>query len=304
MDTIHSTDRTGVALRNAFVRERVMRTRVEIDGINTVVLMNDGNEIPLLGFGVWESKDGPECINAVDMALQCGYRHIDTAPAYENEASVGTAIRDSGIPRADIFVTTKYARHSGPCIVKEDLQNSLEKLKTDYLDLYLIHWPTGAYHEAWEFLVEMKEKGVCRSIGVSNFTIRRFEEDFFPFSGVVPVVNQVETHVFNQQRDLRNYCEEKDILIEAYSPLARAERLDDPVLMAISREVGKSPAQVMIRYLLQNGVIAIPKSANAKRIKENADVFDFELSPEQMDSFSATNDENYYSLRWRPEGFF
>ena len=285
-------------------QERMMKPNVEISDINTVLEMNDGNTIPLLGLGVWETKDGPECINAVEMALQCGYRHIDTAPAYNNEASVGTAIRQSGIARDNIFVTTKYARHDGPCIVKEDLAHSLECLKTDYLDLYLIHWPTGAYHEAWEYLVRMKEEGVCRSIGVSNFTIRRFEEDFFSFSDVVPALNQVEIHVFNQRRDLKQYCSDKGILTEAYSPLARAEKLDNPLLKAVSEEVGKSPAQVMIRYLLQNGVITIPKSANPGRIKENADVFDFELSESQMESFSVLNDENYYALRWRPGGFY
>lgn len=276
----------------------------KITGINTKVTMNDGKTIPIFGLGVFESTDGRECRTAVETALETGYRHIDTATVYRNEKSVGRAINESRIPRSDIFLTTKLMVAKSAENATDELKKSLDLLKTDYVNLYLIHWPVGDYMRAWELLQELRDQGLCRSIGVSNYTVKRFDKDFFTATDVLPAVNQMEMHCFNQRRDLHTYCTGKGILMEAYSPLARAKRLDDPVLTRVSGESGKSPAQVMIRYLLQKGVVTIPKSSNPVRIKENAQVFDFELSQAQMALVDSLNDDNYYSLSWRPEGFY
>ncbi len=271
---------------------------------NTRITLNDGKTIPILGLGVFQSGEGRECERAVDTALQAGYRHIDTAAEYHNEAAVGRAISASGIPRSEVFLTTKL--WPGPEVrkVRGQVQESLDRLRIDYVDLLLIHWPIGCYREAWKELVELRREGKCRSIGVSNYSIRRFEKDFFPDTPAMPAVNQIELHPFNQQRELVSYCRGKGIALAAYSPLARGEKLADPVVKAVAKKAGKSPAQVLIRFLLQRGIVTIPKSANPTRIRENADVFDFSLDDNAMRQLEALNNDSYFALRWRPTGYY
>jgi 2,5-diketo-D-gluconate reductase A len=268
----------------------------------TRVTLNDGNSIPLLGLGVFSAM-GAACERAVEAALQAGYRHIDTAADYGNETSVGNAISASGIPRSDVFITTKLWPGPDVRTVRDQVQGSLEKLRTDSVDLLLIHWPIGCYRKAWSVLLDLRAEGMCRSIGVSNYTIRRFEEDFPP-GQVVPSVNQIELHVFNQQQELVRYCAGRGIALAAYSPLARAERMAHPVLRKVAAKVGRSPAQVMIRFLLQRGMVAIPKSATPVRIRENIAVFDFSLGSDEIKMLETLNDEIYFSLRWRPAGYY
>lgn len=272
---------------------------------DTALKMNDGRRIPILGFGVFQIDDGRACESAVREALDAGYRHIDTANGYRNEASVGTAIAQSGIPRDQIFVTTKTPMTHVGADIRTGCEESLRKLGTDYLDLYLIHWPLDDARlvGAWETLEALRAEGKCRSIGVSNFSVRRFEEVLLGKVATVPAVNQVETHVFCQQRELVAYCEKKGILIEAYSPLARAQRMSDPTLQRVAADHGKTPAQAMIRYLLQKGIVTIPKSVTPERIRENADVFDFELVAEEMRLLDGLN-EDFFSLTWRPKNYY
>lgn len=273
--------------------------------IETGVTLNDGNRIPILGFGVFQIDDGAECERAVMDALEAGYRHVDTAFVYGNEASVGSAIARSEIARADLFVTTKTPFDLSPESIRSVFEGSLERLKVEYVDLYLIHWPMAdaLLCPAWETLEQLRDEGKCRSIGVSNFTVRRLEDAFLGKVSTVPAVNQFEMHVFNQQQGLVGYCRGKGIQAEAYSPLSRAQRLSDPAIRQISAAHGKSPAQVMIRWLLQQGTVAIPKSATTSRIRENADVFDFELSDTQMRLLDGLNDDLSVQS-WRPKGFY
>ena len=258
--------------------------------IETKLKLNDGNLIPQLGLGVWQISPG-KTSDAVLAALEAGYRHIDTASAYGNEESVGTAIRMSGIPRESIFVTTKLwnSDHGNP---ERALDTSLRKLKMNYIDLYLIHFPVRQRRQSWRALEALQRKGKTRSIGVSNFTIAHLRE-LLAESETVPAVNQVEFHPYLYQQDLLAFCQAKGIVIEAYSPLTHGERLKDPRLVAIAKKYSssktKSTAQILIRWALQHGLVVIPKSSNRRRILENADVFDFEISEDDMrllDSFN------------------
>jgi diketogulonate reductase-like aldo/keto reductase len=270
--------------------------------INTTVALNDGNTMPQLGFGVFEIKDLSACEGAVRTALDAGYRHIDTAAAYGNEGAVGKAIKESGIDRDKIFVTTKvFVRALGTEKTRTACEDSLAKLGMDYVDLYLIHWPVReGVKEAWETMQKLKDEGKIKSIGVSNFTVRRFEDQFFKSTDVVPAVNQIELHPFCTRTDLLAYCEAKGIQAEGYSPLARARRLDDPVLNELAAKYDKSVAHVMIRWQLQLGVAVIPKSQKEERIRQNADVFDFEIDAEDMKKIGSL-DEEMYTISWRPE---
>ncbi len=272
--------------------------------MDTTVVLNDGKEIPVLGFGTFQIDDGGECEHAVRHALEAGYRHIDTAHVYGNEASVGKAIAQSGVRRDELFITTKTPFDLSPASIRKVFEQSLSKLQTDYVDLYLIHWPTTDELAApWETLVELRQEGKCRSIGVSNFSVRRFEKAFFPYVSTVPSINQVECHVFNQRRDIVQYCRAKGMEIEAYSPLTRGQRLSHPVVSGIAENHGKNPAQVMIRWLLQRGIVTIPKSANPEHIGQNADVFDFALTDDQMQRLNAL-DEGMEVQDWHPRGFY
>jgi methylglyoxal/glyoxal reductase len=273
--------------------------------IESKLTLNDGHLIPQLGLGVWQTRAGATCEAAVLAALEAGYRHIDTAAMYGNEESVGAAVRMSGIRRENIFVTTKLwnSDHGNP---ERALDTSLRKLKLDYVDLYLIHYPVRERRRSWRALEALRATGKARSIGVSNFTIRHLTE-LLAETKTVPAVNQVEFHPYLYQRDLLDFCAGRGIVLEAYSPLTKGTRLKDPKLIAVAKKYSKaglqpaasssrlplvdrlsgrsetkSTAQILIRWALQHGLVVIPKSANRKRIFENADVFDFEISAEDM----------------------
>lgn len=246
------------------------------------VTLNDGRAMPRLGFGVYQVEDAraPEVVGA---AIRAGYRSIDTAAIYHNEVGVGRAVRESGLPRADFFVTTKLwnDRHDA---ARPALDESLDRLGLDHVDLYLIHWPCpgqGRFVEAWKELVALREAGRARSIGVSNFTPEHLER-IIGETGVVPAVNQIELHPRFQQAALRAVHGRHGIVTESWSPLGRGQGLADPVLAAIAKAHGRSPAQVVLRWQLQAGLVAIPKTATPARIAENIAVFDFALSAEEM----------------------
>ena len=248
--------------------------------IETRLTLNDGQTIPALGLGVWKTPNGRHCEDAVLEALAAGYRHIDTAAIYGNEESVGAALRSSGVPREQIYITTKLwnDHHADP---QRAFEGSLKRLGVDYVDLYLIHFPVPERNRSWTVLEAIHASGKARSIGVSNFTIRHLEE-LLKQTGTVPSVNQVEIHPFLRQQDLLDYCASKGILVEAYSPLTHGEKLGDRRLIEMGRRYSKSPAQVLIRWSLQMGMVVLPKSVKRERIEENAAVFDFHLSDDDM----------------------
>jgi len=244
----------------------------------------DGTEIPLLGFGVWQVPDGRECERAVAWALEAGYRHIDTAQAYGNEESVGRAVRDSGLPREDVFITTKfYPARDDP---EAEAQRSLERLGVDYVDLYIIHWPQGGATWAWDGMQRAHSSGHARSIGVSNFSVAELEE-LRSVADVPPSVNQVQFSPFEYRRRLLEACEEQQVLIEAYSPLGTGRHLDDEAVAEIAGRLERTPAQVLVRWCLQRDLVVLPKSTHRERIEENAQVFDFTLSEEDMAALDA-----------------
>lgn len=248
---------------------------------DTRIPLNDGNRIPVFGLGVFRAPAGGEAKQAVKWALEVGYRHVDTARVYGNEEDVGEAIRESGVPREELFVTTKlWNDDHGFDEAQRACEASLQRLGLEYVDLYLIHWPVEEKrHESWRGLVELKRRGLCRSIGVSNYTVRHLQE-LMERSDVVPAVNQCEFHPFLAQRELLAFCRQKGIVFESYSPLTKGKRLDDPRVGAIARKHGKSPAQILIRWVVEQEVVVIPKSTKRERIAENANVFDFSLDAE------------------------
>jgi diketogulonate reductase-like aldo/keto reductase len=247
--------------------------------------LDNGVEMPVLGLGVWLIPSGEETRGAVRDALECGYRLIDTARAYGNERDVGRALRESGLPREEVFVTTKlWNSDHGYEAAHRACRASLGDLGLDYIDLYLIHWPVpGLRRETWKAMAALRDEGVCRAIGVSNYTIRHLDE-LRDESSAPPAVNQVEFHPFLYQRELLDYCRRRGIAVEAYSPLARGVRLSEPALVSVGRKYGKTPAQVLIRWALQHGTIPIPKSSRPERIRENAAVFDFSLASGDMET--------------------
>jgi diketogulonate reductase-like aldo/keto reductase len=236
--------------------------------------------MPLLGLGVWQAAAGAETEQAVRWALELGYRHIDTARLYRNEESVGAAVRASGVPREEVFVTTKLHPRSGDGV--EALEESLRTLGFDYVDLYLIHWPTGRADEQWRALEAGYERGLAKAIGVSNWGQRDLQRTF-SFAEVRPQVNQVEFHPFAFRRELWEYCEREGVVFEAYSPLARGGRaMRDRTIRAVAERHDRTPAQVMLRWALQRDIVVIPKSVRRERLEENARVFDFTLDDEDM----------------------
>ncbi len=261
--------------------------------------MNDGYKIPVVGLGTWKSEPGEATYKAVLDSINAGYRHIDTARAYDNEADVGRAVQDADINRKDLFITTKlWNRHQGYDEAIEACEKSLARLGCDYIDLYLIHWPLkDKRNESWRALIELQKQGLCRSIGVSNFTIDNLKELEDKFE-VIPAANQVEFHPYHYQKDLLEYCNSKNIIIEAYSPLVHAKRMDEERLVAISEEIGKTPAQILIRWAMQRGMVVLPKSVNESRIIENFAVFDFEISDSLMKRLDDL-DERYVTC-WDP----
>lgn len=251
--------------------------------------LNDGNKVPAVGFGVFTiPNDGPT-YDAVLQALKAGYRHIDTAAAYFNESDVGKAVRDSGIPREEIFITSKlWLQDYGYEAAKKGLAASLEKLGMDYIDLYLLHQPYGDVAGAWKALEEAKEDGVLKSIGVSNMTPKIWKE-FLPQASTIPAVNQVECNPFFQQKELKALLAEHDVKIEAYQPLGsgNAAMLSHPAVTKIAEKYGKNAGQIVLRFELQEGLIILPRSTNPERIAGNIDLFDFELTEEEMNAIRA-----------------
>jgi diketogulonate reductase-like aldo/keto reductase len=239
----------------------------------------DGHAMPLLGLGVWQVPNGPECVDAVRWALELGYRHIDTAQAYGNEEAVGEGIRQSGVPRDEIFITTKF--HPGTKDAAKEAEQSLERLGVDRIDLYIIHWPKGGPTWAWPGLEKAQELGYARSIGVSNFDIGELDE-LRSVASVAPVVDQVQFGAFAYRRALLAACEERDLALVAYSSLGTGRSLTDPTVIDVAERVGRTPAQVLLRWCVQRGVPVIPKSTNRERIEENSGIFDFELSDADM----------------------
>ncbi len=248
------------------------------------VKLNNGVEMPILGFGVYQLTDLKECEGSVIEAIYAGYRLIDTAASYLNETAVGQAIKNSGIPREELFITTKlWVQDTGYEQTKIAFEKSLKKLEVDYLDLYLIHQPYGDVHCSWRAMEELYREGKVRAIGVSNFHPDRIM-DLIMFNEVVPTVNQIETHPFHQQIDTQKFLAENGVQIESWGPFAegRNNLFQNEVLLAIAEKHQKSVAQVVLRWLVQRGVVVIPKSVHNERIKENFNVFDFELDQEDM----------------------
>jgi 2,5-diketo-D-gluconate reductase A len=252
------------------------------------VRLNNGVEMPILGFGVYQIPDATQCEQSVYDALMAGYRLIDTAAAYRNEEAVGRAIKRSGVPREDVFVTTKlWIQDAGYERTKKAFEKSLAKLQLDYLDLYLIHQPFGDIYGSWRAMEELYREGKIRAIGVSNFQMDRLI-DLIIHNEVTPAVNQVETHPFSQQVESAKFMEENKVRIESWGPFAegRNNLFNNEVLASIAGKYNKSVAQVVLRWLTQRGVVAIPKSVHKERIIENFNIFDFELSPEDMDTIA------------------
>jgi len=256
-------------------------------------------KIPWLGLGVYQASAGQGTQNAVKAAFDCGYRLIDTARIYGNEQDVGIAVRQSGLPRDEIFVTTKlWNSDHGYDSTLRAFQESLRRLGLTYVDLYLIHWPQpGIRTETWKAMIKLLKEGKVRSIGVSNYTIGHLKE-LLGESDVTPDVNQVEFHPFLYQKDLLEFCRRNKIQLEAYSPLTRGQRLDDPTIKNIATKHSRTAAQILIRWCLQHNAVAIPKSSMKERILENSKVFDFELKPEEMRQLDSLSED--MRTNWDP----
>lgn len=235
------------------------------NSLKQTVTLNNGISMPILGLGVWKTKSGKECKEAVLNALEAGYRHIDTARIYDNEKDVGQAIRESGIPRKEIFITTKlWNADQGPDKTRKALENSLDKLGIDFVDLYLIHFPvTSKRMDSWKELEKVYHDKLCKAIGVSNYTITHLGE-LLKDSQITPAVNQVEFHPFLNQIHLLEYCKKHKIQLEAYSPLAHGQKIEDPTISKIAQKYDKTPAQILIRWAIEQKIVVIPKSTQKK----------------------------------------
>lgn len=250
--------------------------------------------MPWLGLGVFEASEGGEVENAVKAALKTGYRSIDTASLYGNEQGVGTGIRESDVRREEVFVTSKvWNSDQGYHSTMKAFEVSLDKLQMDYLDLYLIHWPRGKHSvETWKAMEELYEKGKIKAIGISNFIVDHLKA-FLPECKVTPAVNQVEFHPELVQQELLDYCNSENIRLEAWSPIIKGKVNNIPLLKELADKYGKSPVQVTLRWEIQKGVVTIPKSANPERIASNADIFDFEISDEDITKIDGLNKNNH-----------
>lgn len=274
-----------------------MFEELEVISMEYVTLSN-GVKMPVIGYGVYQvTKE--ECERCVLNALKVGYRHIDTAQAYLNEEEVGSAIEKSGVPREDIFITTKvWIEHYGYEQTEASVMESLRKLKTDYLDLVLLHQPFSDSYSAWRALEQLYEAGTIRAIGISNFYVDRMV-DFASFNRVKPMINQMETHIFNQQKNLKEWAEKYGIRLEAWAPFGEGRKgtFDNPVVLQIGAKYGKTAAQVMLRWNIQRGVVVIPKTVHMERMEENFNVFDFALSDEDMAAVDAIdhNESSFFS---------
>ncbi|MDR4937635.1 aldo/keto reductase [Rossellomorea marisflavi] len=261
-----------------------------IKNLASTKTLHNGLEIPFVGLGVYQMKNPEETVNAVRTAIETGYRSVDTAAVYGNEEEVGQGVRDSGVNREDLFITSKvWNADQGYDSTLSAFEESLKKLQMDYLDLYLIHWPVeGKYKDTWKALERLHGEGLIKSIGVSNFHQHHLE-DLLAGSNEKPVLNQIETHPRLSQEPLREFCSSHSIAVEAWSPIAQGRVLHEPTLNHIAKKHGKSAAQIVLRWHLQNDVIIIPKSVHAERIEENANLFDFELSLDEMNQINSLN---------------
>lgn len=259
----------------------------------------DGHSIPQVGLGLWRVKDPADFTTAFKTAVEAGYRHFDSAQAYDNEHLLGQAWRQSGLKREELFITTKIAvEHFGYNRAKRSFQKSLENLQTDYVDLLLLHFPvTILRKKSWQALEEILAAGQAKSIGVSNYMTRHLEE-MQAYAKLMPAVNQVELHVFLQQPELVKYCQKRGLVVEAYSPLAHGAAMDDETIAAIAKKHGKTYAQVMLRWGIQQGVVVLPKSVTPSRIQENIDLFDFQLDEQDLETI-AKQDRNLRTC-WSP----
>jgi diketogulonate reductase-like aldo/keto reductase len=253
-------------------------------------VLADGIQMPMLGLGVWQVPSGAACVNAVRWALDLGYRHIDTAQAYRNEESVGRGLRDSGVPRREVFITTKFYperrfswRRNDPVAAAEQ---SLRRLGVDQLDLYLVHWPAGGPTWAWPRMERARELGLARSVGVSNFSAGELEE-VIAAGTISPAVNQVQFSPLQYRRALLDACRRRNVAVEAYSPLGTGRHLSDETVNRVAQRTGRTPAQVLLRWCLQRDLVVIPKTVHRDRIAENAQIFDFALSEQDMAELDA-----------------
>lgn len=252
--------------------------------------LHNGVKMPWFGFGVFKVENGTEVIDSVKAAIKAGYRSIDTAAVYKNEEGVGQAIRESGIPRDELFVTSKvWNSDQGYESTLQAFETSLEKLGLEYLDLYLVHWPVaGKYKDTWKALEELYKAGRVRAIGVSNFHVHHLE-DLLKDATIKPMVNQVEYHPHLTQKALHAFCRKEEIQLEAWSPLKQGQLLNDETINEVAQKYQKSPAQVILRWDLQNEVVTIPKSVKEQRIIDNAAIFDFQLTEEEMAKINDLN---------------
>ncbi|HEY3388566.1 MAG TPA: aldo/keto reductase [Prolixibacteraceae bacterium] len=253
----------------------------------TVKLVN-GVEMPYFGLGVFRTEEGTEVENSVKWAIETGYRHIDTAAIYKNERGVGNAVKASGISRNELFITTKaWNDNQRTNTVMEGFEKSLELLQTDYVDLYLIHWPVkGKYVATWKVMEQIYRSGRAKAIGVSNF-LQHHLEDIFKIAEIKPMVDQVECHPYLVQQPLIDLCRQHDVVFEAWSPIMRGAVNDIPLFIELSEKYKKSPVQIVLRWDLQKGIVTIPKSVHQERIRSNADIFDFELTGEDISRIDA-----------------
>jgi 2,5-diketo-D-gluconate reductase A len=255
--------------------------------LHTTTTLEGGVEMPLLGLGVWLIPDGQETEQAVRAALETGYRHIDTAQAYGNEGGVGAALRASGVPREEVFVATKFfPRSEDP---EREAERSLERLGLDHVDLYLVHWPEGGATWAWPGMERALRRGLTRAIGVSNFDARQLDE-LLAVADAPPAVNQILLNPFQGRRALVEACRSHGIAVEAYSPLTHGRQIEHPAIVSIAERIGRTPAQVLLRWGVQHGFVVIPKSQRRERIVENAGIFDFELAPEDVAALDALDE--------------
>jgi len=270
--------------------------------IRSKVTLNNGVEMPWFGLGVFRSEEGPEVENAVIVALKNGYRHIDTAAIYKNERGVGNAVIESGVPREEIFLTSKvWNTDQGYHTTLEAFEESLEKLQTSYLDLYLIHWPKGKRSvETWRALEELYKKGRVRAIGISNFLVHHLKE-FLPECNIIPAVNQYEFHPELLQPDLLEYCRKHGIQAEAWSPIMKGRVIEIPLMQELAEKYGKNPVHIVLRWDIQKGVVTIPKSVTPERIISNAHIFDFELTEEDMAKIDSLDKKEKGRIGFHPD---
>ncbi len=267
--------------------------------IQSKTKLSDGNSIPIFGLGVFRSPSGKLTQETVSNALQIGYRHIDTAAIYGNEKDVGISVKSSGIKREDLFITTKlWNSDQGYESALKAFDRSLKLLSLDFVDLYLLHWPVPELRfESYKALIKLKKDGLVKSIGVSNFTIKHLKEFIDNFEEK-PVINQVEMSPYLSQNELRKFCHDHKIQIESYSPLTKGQKLNDPALVQIARKHNKTSAQILIRWSLEMGLVTIPKSNRLERLKENADVFNFQLDEKDLNVLNHLNEN--YRTSWDP----